>query len=83
LARGATAGLLDRWRAGSLTAAILSLPLDGDDLHWDTLLGEPIVEAVPRRGAARLLRGAPQIECRPEDRQRPHQIVDIRLAVQR
>jgi len=58
------------------------LPLDGDDLHWDTLLGEPILEAVPRC-AARLLCGAPQIECRPDDRQRPHQIVDIRLAVQR
>src|SRR5689334_1855541 len=43
-----TAGLLDRWRAGSLVAAIPSLPLDGDDLHWDTLLGEPILEAVPR-----------------------------------
>jgi hypothetical protein len=51
LARGATAGLLDRWRAGSLDAAILSLPLDGDDLHGDTLLGEPIVEAVPRCAA--------------------------------
>ena len=46
------------------------------------LLGEPILVAVPRC-AARLLCGAPQIECRPDDRQRPHQIVDIRLAVQR
>jgi hypothetical protein len=54
-------------RTGPLDAAILSLALDGDDLHWDTLLGEPILVAVPRC-AARLLRGPAQIECRPYDR---------------
>ena len=43
-----TAGLLDRLRAGSLDAAILSLPLDGDDLRWETLLAEPILVALPR-----------------------------------
>ena len=52
-----------------------------DDLHWDTLLGEPILEAVPRC-AARLLCGPPQVEFRPDDRERPDQIVDVGLAVQ-
>jgi LysR family hydrogen peroxide-inducible transcriptional activator len=33
-----TAGLLDRLRAGVLDAAILSLPLDGADLRWESLL---------------------------------------------
>jgi LysR family transcriptional regulator, hydrogen peroxide-inducible genes activator len=39
--------LLDRLRAGSLDAAILSLPLDGVDLRWETLLSEPILVALP------------------------------------
>jgi LysR family hydrogen peroxide-inducible transcriptional activator len=43
-----TAGLLDRLRAGSLDAAILSLPLDGEDVRWESLLGEPILLALPR-----------------------------------
>ena len=43
-----TAGLLDRLRAGSLDAAILSLPLDGADLRWEPLLTEPILVALPR-----------------------------------
>jgi LysR family transcriptional regulator, hydrogen peroxide-inducible genes activator len=43
-----TAALLDRLRAGSLDAAILSLPLDGDDLRWERLLEEPILVALPR-----------------------------------
>ena len=43
-----TAGLLDRLRAGSLDAAILSLPLDGEDVRWERLLGEPILLALPR-----------------------------------
>ena len=44
-----TAALLDRLRAGSLDAAILSLPLDGTDLRWEPLLREPILVALPRR----------------------------------
>jgi LysR family transcriptional regulator, hydrogen peroxide-inducible genes activator len=44
-----TAGLLERLRAGSLDAAILSLPLDGDDLRWEKLLSEPILLAVSSR----------------------------------
>lgn len=44
-----TAALLDRLRAGSLDAAILSLPLDGTDLRWQLLLSEPILVALPRR----------------------------------
>jgi LysR family hydrogen peroxide-inducible transcriptional activator len=44
-----TAPLLDRLRAGSLDAAILSLPLDGTDLRWELLLSEPILVALPRR----------------------------------
>jgi LysR family hydrogen peroxide-inducible transcriptional activator len=43
-----TAQLLDHLRAGSLDAAILSLPLEGNDLSWDVLLAEPIVLALPR-----------------------------------
>jgi LysR family hydrogen peroxide-inducible transcriptional activator len=43
-----TAGLLDRLRAGSLDAAILSLPLDGEDVRWERLLAEPILLALPR-----------------------------------
>ena len=43
-----TAPLLDRLRAGSLDAAILSLPLDGTDLRWELLLSEPILVALPR-----------------------------------
>jgi LysR family hydrogen peroxide-inducible transcriptional activator len=43
-----TAALLARLRAGALDAAILSLPLDGEDLRWETLLVEPILLAVPR-----------------------------------
>jgi LysR family hydrogen peroxide-inducible transcriptional activator len=43
-----TAQLLERLRAGSLDAAILSLPLDGDDLRWAPLLCEPILLALPR-----------------------------------
>src|SRR5260221_761342 len=43
-----TAALLARLRAGALDAAILSLPLDGEDLRWETLLIEPILLAVPR-----------------------------------
>jgi LysR family hydrogen peroxide-inducible transcriptional activator len=42
-----TAALLDRLRAGSLDAAILSLPLDGLDLRWEPLLSEPILVALP------------------------------------
>jgi LysR family hydrogen peroxide-inducible transcriptional activator len=42
-----TAPLLDRLRAGSLDAAILSLPLDGADLRWEPLLSEPILVALP------------------------------------
>ena len=44
-----TAALLERLRAGSLDAAILSLPLDGDDLRWEPLLREPILVALPSR----------------------------------
>jgi LysR family hydrogen peroxide-inducible transcriptional activator len=44
-----TAALLERLRAGSLDAAILSLPLDGADLRWEHLLREPILVALPRR----------------------------------
>jgi LysR family hydrogen peroxide-inducible transcriptional activator len=43
-----TATLLDRLRAGSLDAAILSPPLDGDDLRRERLLDEPILVALPR-----------------------------------
>ena len=43
-----TGSLLDRLRAGSLDAAILSLPLEGGDLRWETLLSEPILIALPR-----------------------------------
>jgi len=43
-----TAQLLERLRAGSLDAAILSLPLEGDDLRWEPLLSEPILLALPR-----------------------------------
>ena len=43
-----TAALLERLRAGSLDAAILSLPLDGDDLRWETMLDEAILMALPR-----------------------------------
>ena len=43
-----TAGLLDRLRAGVLDAAILSLPLDGADLRWESLFSEPILVALPR-----------------------------------
>ena len=57
-----TAGLLDRLRAGVLDAAILSLPLDGADLRWESLLSEPILVALPRRhplaGRARVAPGA-------------------------
>lgn len=42
-----TAALLDRLRAGSLDAAILSLPLDGTDLRWEPLFNEPILVALP------------------------------------
>ena len=42
-----TAGLLDRLRGGVLDAAILSLPLDGADLRWESLLSEPILVALP------------------------------------
>jgi LysR family hydrogen peroxide-inducible transcriptional activator len=42
-----TAALLERLRAGSLDAAILSLPLDGNDLRWEPLLSEPILLALP------------------------------------
>jgi LysR family hydrogen peroxide-inducible transcriptional activator len=44
-----TAILLERLRAGSLDAAILSLPLDAADLRWEPLLNEPILVALPRR----------------------------------
>jgi LysR family transcriptional regulator, hydrogen peroxide-inducible genes activator len=44
-----TAALVERLRAGSLDAAILSLPLDGADLRWEQLLSEPILVALPRR----------------------------------
>lgn len=43
-----TAPLVERLRAGSLDAAILSLPLDGDDLRWELLLREPLLLALPR-----------------------------------
>jgi len=42
-----TSALLDRLRAGSLDAAILSLPLDADDLRGEPLLSEPILVALP------------------------------------
>jgi LysR family hydrogen peroxide-inducible transcriptional activator len=42
-----TAALVDRLRAGSLDAAILSLPLDSEDLRWERLLDEPILVALP------------------------------------
>lgn len=42
-----TAALVDRLRAGSLDAAILSLPLDGNDLRWEMLLDEQILVALP------------------------------------
>ena len=42
-----TAQLLERLRAGSLDAAILSLPLGGADLHCEPLLSEPILLALP------------------------------------
>jgi LysR family transcriptional regulator, hydrogen peroxide-inducible genes activator len=42
-----TAALLDRLRAGSLDAAILSLPLDADDLRGEPLLSEAILVALP------------------------------------
>ena len=57
-----TAGLLERLRAGSLDAAILSLPLDGADLRWESLLSESILVALPRHhplaGRARVAPGA-------------------------
>jgi len=43
-----TAALLERMRAGALDAAILALPLEGDDLRWEALLSEPILVALPR-----------------------------------
>jgi LysR family hydrogen peroxide-inducible transcriptional activator len=43
-----TTELLERLRAGSLDAAILALPLAGDDLRWEPLLTEPILLALPR-----------------------------------
>lgn len=43
-----TAPLLERLRSGALDAAILSLPLDGDDLRWEKLISEPILLALPR-----------------------------------
>ena len=42
-----TAQLLEKLRTGSLDAAILSLPLDGDDLRREQLLKEPILLALP------------------------------------
>jgi len=42
-----TAALVERLRAGSLDAAILSLPLDADDLRGEPLLSEPILVALP------------------------------------
>lgn len=56
-----TAPLLERLRAGSLDAAILSLPLDGDDLRWEKLLEEPLLLALPRdHPLARRKRIAPE-----------------------
>lgn len=43
-----TAALLDRLRAGALDAAIVSLPLEGTDLRWESLLDEPILVALPQ-----------------------------------
>jgi LysR family transcriptional regulator, hydrogen peroxide-inducible genes activator len=43
-----TAALLDRLRAGALDAAILSLPLEGEDLRSEVLFHEPILVALPR-----------------------------------
>lgn len=42
-----TAQLLERLRVGSLDAAILALPVEGEDLRWSLLLSEPIVLALP------------------------------------
>jgi LysR family transcriptional regulator, hydrogen peroxide-inducible genes activator len=42
-----TAPLVDRLRAGSLDAAILSLPLGADDLRGEPLLSETILVALP------------------------------------
>lgn len=42
-----TAPLLERLRAGSLDAAILALPIEGEDLRWHSVLSEPIVLALP------------------------------------
>jgi LysR family hydrogen peroxide-inducible transcriptional activator len=42
-----TALLLERLRAGSLDAAILSLPFDDEGLHWEKLVDEPILLALP------------------------------------
>jgi LysR family transcriptional regulator, hydrogen peroxide-inducible genes activator len=55
-----TAALVERLRTGSLDAAILSLPLDGDDLRSELLLAEPILLALPRgHRLARTQRVAP------------------------
>jgi LysR family transcriptional regulator, hydrogen peroxide-inducible genes activator len=55
-----TAALVERLRAGSLDATILSLPLDGDDLRSELLLDEPILLALPRgHRLARTQRVAP------------------------
>jgi LysR family transcriptional regulator, hydrogen peroxide-inducible genes activator len=43
-----TAALVERLRGGSLDAAILSEPLDDDDLRREKLLDEPILVALPR-----------------------------------
>jgi LysR family transcriptional regulator, hydrogen peroxide-inducible genes activator len=42
-----TAPLVDRLRAGSLDAAILSLSLDADDLRGEPLLSKAILVALP------------------------------------
>ena len=55
-----TEQLLDRLRAGSLDAAILSLPLDGEDLRWEPLLSEPIWLALPRRHPLARCKRVPQ-----------------------
>jgi LysR family transcriptional regulator, hydrogen peroxide-inducible genes activator len=55
-----TAQLLERLRVGSLDAAILALPIDGEDLRWSSLLSEAIVLALPRNHPLAQSRTVPQ-----------------------
>lgn len=42
-----TAPLLDKLRQGELEAALLALPVEGEDLYWQVLFQEPFMAAVP------------------------------------